>query len=352
MNARILAALIQKDISLYFKNRFFAFITILGLILFIGVYFLLPKSVNETLPLGWYAPSLPEAFTAQLVEEGLELNLYPSEEALRTAVLDGDEPIGIALPEDFGPQLARGETPRAVLYLKSDLPDELRDAYQLLMEELGFMLTGQPLNIETEEILLGQDMAGQQIPPRQRMLPILVVMILMMETMGLASLISAEIETGTMRALLVTRLNVGGMFFSKGVTGIVMAFSQVLLLLIITNGLQREPVLILVSMLVGALLVTGLSFLIAAASRDLMSVMGWGMLAIIVLAIPSFNILLPGLASNWIKIIPSYYLVDIVHRVINFDAGWRQMGPNLLALTVFSAFFFGLGILSIRRKLR
>jgi len=352
MNLRILVALVQKDISLYFKNRFFALITVIGLVFYSGVFFLMPKSVEENLPVGWYAPSLPEAFTTRLQGEGLELTLYSSEEALRTAVLDGDEPIGIALPEDFGSQLARGEAPRAVLYLRSDLADELRGAALLLMEELGFMLAGQPLNIEIEEVVLGQDMAGQQIAPRQRMLPILVVLILMMEAMGLAALVSAEIETGTLRALLVTDLTVVGLFVSKGVTGILMAFFQVLLLLVITGGLQQEPVLILTVLLLGAFLVTGISFLIAAASRDLMSVFGWGMLAMIGLAIPSFNLLLPGLATDWIKGIPSYYLVDTIHQVMNFGAGWEQARTNLLVLLAFSAFFFGLGIVTLRRKLQ
>ncbi len=351
MNPSMLAALVRKDITLYFKNRFFAFITVLGLVFYIAVYFLLPRSVDESLPMGWYAPDLPQQFITELREQGLQLELFSSEEALRSAVLNGEQPVGIAFQPEFVSQLMAGQTPQVTVYLKSDLPDEFRDVYLLMMEELSFMLAGQPLNIQTEEVVVGVDMAGQQIPPRQRFLPILAVLILMMESLGLASLISSEIETGTLRALLTTRLTVGGLFTSKGITGILMAFVQVLLLLIITGGLRREPALILVAMLVGCFMVVGISLMIASAARDLMSVIGWGMLAIIALAIPAMNILLPGLTSNWIKVIPSYYLVDILHRVINFNAGWPQMGGNLAALAAFALAFFTIGTLAIRRKL-
>jgi ABC-2 type transport system permease protein len=352
MNPRMIFALVQKDITLYFKNRFFALITVLGLVAYIGIYFLLPRELDESLQLAWYAPELPTAFVDSLQEEGLVINAYPSETALVDAVEAGDEPFGIALPENFVPALLQGTKPQVRIYFQSELPDEFRDAYKLLMSELGFMLAGKTLNVEVEEVLLGQDMVGQQIAPRQRMLPVLVIFILMIEVMGLASLISSEIVTGTLKALLVTPLRVEGLFLSKTITGVLMAFSQVAILMGIIGGFQREVPLMLVTLLLAALLVTGLSFLVASVARDMMSVFAWGMTAIIILAIPAFNILLPGLTTDWIKVIPSYYMIDTIHRVVNFEAGWSQAGTNLLALSTFSVAFIGLGVVSLRRKLQ
>jgi ABC-2 type transport system permease protein len=351
MNWHMIATLVKKDLTLYFKNRFFAFVTALGLVFYISVFFLLPETVDETLELGWYAPELPGFIVEDLREEGLILNLYDSDAALRQAVLAGDEPIGISLAEDFVHQLSAGARPEVAIYFQFSVPEEFRSAYALLMEELGYMLAGQSLNIEADEIMLGPDMVGQQVPPRQRMLPVLVVFILMIEAWGLASLISTEAETGTLRALLVTPLRVEGLFVSKGVTGILMAFSQVALLLLVTGGFRNDPLLMVVMLLLGSLLVTGLSFLVASVSRDMMSVLGWGMLVMIVLAIPAFNILLPGLASNWIKIIPSYYMVDALYKVINFGSGWSQLGSSMIILLGFAAAFFGLGVLAMNRRL-
>jgi ABC-2 type transport system permease protein len=208
------------------------------------------------------------------------------------------------------------------------------------------------VDIETTEIILGPDMAGEQIPPRQKMLPLLTVFILGMEILGLASLISEEVEAGTLKALLVTPVRVDGLFLAKGTFGITFAFIQTALLMGVTGGLNQKPMLILTVLLLGSALVTGISFLIASFGRDMLSVMGWGMLAIILLAIPTFSILIPGMANNWIKIIPSYYLADTTYRTLNFGAGWADVGLNLAVLLASALGFMGLGVVVLRRKFR
>jgi hypothetical protein len=127
---------------------------------------------------------------------------------------------------DFIQHLQAGAKPVVTLYLKSDLPNDYRAAYQLIMKEISFMLSGHGMDVEAEEIILGKDMAGMLIAPCFRMLPILAVIVLTFERLGLASLITSEVERGTARALLVTHLKPEGLFFSKAVTGVSMAFFQ------------------------------------------------------------------------------------------------------------------------------
>jgi ABC-2 type transport system permease protein len=98
-------------------------------------------------------------------------------------------------------------------------------------------------------------------------------------------------------------------------------------------------------------MVTGIGFLLASAGRDLMSVMAWGLPAIIVLAVPAFGVMFPGTVSDWVKVIPSYYLVDTVHLSANFGLGWGDIWQNLLILLGFDIAFIGLGIIALRRKL-
>jgi ABC-2 type transport system permease protein len=174
----------------------------------------------------------------------------------------------------------------------------------------------------------------------------------MMETMGLASLISSEVVGGTLHALLVTPLRIEGLFLGKGITGVGLAFSETALLMAVTGGLNHQPLLILTLLLLGAAMVTGIAFLVGASSKDMMSVMGWGILVLLLLAIPSMNVLLPGLTSDWIRILPSYYLVDAIHRVANFEASWAEVIGNIFALLAFVGAFLALGIGVLRRRLR
>jgi len=69
MNWYSIRALVGKDFSLFFRNKFFALITVGALIMYIVVYFLMPANVDETLRIGFFVDSLPEEFTQQLDEE-------------------------------------------------------------------------------------------------------------------------------------------------------------------------------------------------------------------------------------------------------------------------------------------
>jgi ABC-2 type transport system permease protein len=258
--------------------------------------------------------------------------------------------VGVVLPPDMTEQISAGQRPTVQLYFTGDLPPEFQDVYVMFVRELAFLIGGEPLNIETQEEVLGPDLAGQQIPPRDRMLPLLAVFVLMMETLGMASLISSEVESGTLRALLVTPLTVPGLFLGKLITGTGLAFAQAALLMAITGGPMRQPLLILLTLLIGSVMVTGLAFLIASVARDFMSVVGWGILAIVLLAIPGLSVLLPGLVSGWIRLLPSHYLVDTVHRVVNFGAGWAEVGSSLALLAASAAVFVGLGMVTLRRR--
>ncbi|MBN1136488.1 MAG: ABC transporter permease [Anaerolineae bacterium] len=352
MNVRMIAALIGQQAKLYFADRFFALITVLGLVVLIALYFLLPATVDETLELGLYMANMPPALEALLADEEVRFLRADSVEALRQAVLDGDVPAGYAFPDDLLAQLGSGGRPTAQLFLSPDVPAEFTAVYQVVLHEFAYAISGQKLDIETTEVVLGPDMAGQQIPPRRRMLPLLTVFALMIECLGLASLIATEVETGTIQALLVTPLTTAGLFVGKGLFGTLFAFVQAVLLIAVTGGLAQRPLLILVTLLLGAMLATGVAFLVASAGRDLMSVMGWGILAMLVLALPTFTVLAPGLATGWVKWIPSYYLVDTVYRAVNLDIPWSDAARNLSLLLASAAAFMALGVVVLRRRFR
>jgi ABC-2 type transport system permease protein len=350
MNGRLIGVLVAKDVSLYFRNRFFAFITALGLVAYAVTYFLLPTTADEELEVAFYAPEVPGALGEALAEEGVALNSFDSEVALQQAILDGDYQIGLSLPPEAMQKIVQGEKGQLKLFVASELPDELRGTAEILLRELGFMISGQPLNLETDVQVMGPDLIGEAIAPRQRMLPLLAVVLLFMEMIGLASLIGSEVAAGTLQAVLITPVTTPTLFVSKAVTGVGLAFLQAVLLLAITGGLKQEPLLMLTTLLLGSLLVTGIAFLVATTGHDIVSVLAAGIPVMLVMFLPAFNVLLPGVVSDWVRIIPSYYLVEPVHRVMNLNATWGDVGGYLLILLGFALGFLGLGVVALRRK--
>ena len=351
MNLRIIGALISKDVSLFFRNRFFALVTVLGIVAYMIIYFVMPSSVDESLKIGLYASVIPPAFE-QIQQEGLEIEVVESEEALREAVTEGQYVAGVALPADIMERLMLGQKPQVTVYFAADTPEEIKDAVAVLIRELAYLQTGQPLAIEVSEEILGPDMLGMQIPPRDRLRPLLAIFILIIETMGLATLIGEEVERHTIHALLVTPMTVRDLFAAKGITGISLAFGQAVLFMAIAGGMSGQPLIILAALLLGAVLVTGIGFLVGSVAKDMLSAMPWLLVAFIPLVIPTVGVMFPGLITGWVKVIPSYYLVDTVHRAANFGSGWGDVWRNLLMLLGFDLVIVWIGIMALRRKFR
>jgi ABC-2 type transport system permease protein len=147
MNWQTIRTLVIKDLTLFFRNRFFALVSLLGLVAYTLLYFLMPRMVDETLELGLYAPELPPIIAAELKDEGIVIVEVDSEAALKAAMDEGDLDVGAVLPADFLSLLAAGNKAPLHLYFTSELPQELREAYVILFEEVAFLLSGQSLNI-------------------------------------------------------------------------------------------------------------------------------------------------------------------------------------------------------------
>ena len=350
MNLRAIRALVAKDFTLFFRNRFFALITLLGLVVYVALYFVMPGSVDETLDIGLYAPAWSPT-SDEIRQQGLEFHVAESEDDLEDGVVAHDYVAGIVLPADLAEKLASGQKPRIDLYFASDTPEETKEAVASLMRELIYVQTGQPLAVDfSTQVLPGPDMAGQQIPPRDRMRPLFAVLLIVFETYGLATLITEEIEHRTIQALLVTPVSVKDLFAAKGITGITLAFGQGALFMAIVGGLNQQPVIVILAFLLAALLVTGIGFLIASLAKDMMSVLAWGVLALVILVIPSMGTLFPGVITEWVKVIPSYYVVDTVDRVSSYGSGWPDIWQDLLILLAFDVGFLLIGMVALKRR--
>ena len=111
MNWGIIRALIQKDVTLYFRNIMSAAFTVLFLVFFFTVYFVMPSTADNTLKIGIYTEVIPPSFMEAEEEEGLEIILASSEEELKAGVTDADYIAGVAMPNDFLEKLYSGEKP-------------------------------------------------------------------------------------------------------------------------------------------------------------------------------------------------------------------------------------------------
>lgn len=354
MNWRRITPLISKDILLFAHDKLFAFLTAFCLILFIMIYYILPKTVKETIKIGYYSPS-PHVVTGTAKEApGISIQNVNSDERLKQAVVDKKFHIGISVSGEILKPSDPGKNTQVRLYYSSEIPDEIMETYTIILDEMINRMSGHAAKFNFAETVLGPDMAGKQIPFRDRILPLLVFFMLITGTFILANLITDELENKTMQALLSTPMQVTDVFAGKAVVGVLLSFSQALLMITATGRLAQNPLIITSAMFLGAIMVTGMAFLIASVAKDVMSVVAWGTLVVMILSIPAVTILFPGPVPGWIKAIPSFFIVDTLHRAVNFktEIGWSGHLDNFSLMIAFSIAFIFLGILTLKRKVK
>ncbi len=356
MTASRIRAIILKDLREFSRNRFFMFITLLVLVCYVAVFWFLPDSVDETVKIG-VSNTILSTTVGGVTESGtagFALEIYSSEEDLRTAIEEGRDDIvaGIAIPPDFFESVAAGKTPTVLLLTPASLPPEIQLLLDGAVTEIAFGIAGiaPPVDPITEAVVLGTDRAGNQISLQQQMRPLILIMVLMVETFALSSLIAIEVQQRTAVAVLATPVRIVDFLAAKGIFGIGLAFSEVVLLGLLIGAFAVNAPAILVILLLGAVLVTGFGMIAGSYGRDFMGTLLVSMLFMIPLMIPAFGALFPGSAPMWVKALPTYGLVQAIIRVTADGESWSQIAPSLLLLAAWGVAAFAVGAFILRRR--
>ncbi len=353
----IVAAIVRKDLMAFARDRFYLVVSIMGLVFYVLVFWLLPDSVDETITLGVHGPGIEGLvdLAAEAEGTGLEIVPFDSDDALVAAVDEGTEgvAVGLSFPEDFLATMAAGQTTTVRVVVTAGIPNELRAAMDGFVREIAFVASGDqpPVTVlAQDEVILGVDRAGDQVPLRDKMRPLLAFLVLLVEMFALATLIAAEIQERTVTALLTTPARLSDFLTAKVIVGTLLAFSQAVLLMLAIRSLSRGTALLLVALLLGALLVTAFGLIAGSRGRDFITVVFWSMLFLVPLAIPAFGALFPGSASAWVKVIPTYGVVEAIVGVTSYGEGWSDTLPDLVLTAGWVIAAYAAGLLILKRR--
>lgn len=402
---RLLAAMLKKDIRIYSRNTIYLFLTILSLVFFVVIFWIVPDTVDEELPFAitpslsvifeeskaeLFAAGIPAEDSARLAElesafkeEGLQLIEFAGEDELKRAIngellvyktaednyifidpeLDQKAPkgadkvnvgVGISFPPTFFSEVLLQRKPQVTVFADAAIPDEIRGAMQGFVRELAFMLAGKELPVElpTEEtIILGRDRLGEQISMRARMRPLIAFFIMMMETFALASLISNEVLQRTVSALLVTPLKVSHFLLSKTIFGTILALGQALIVLALVGAFTATNwLLLLLIVILGSLIFTAVAMLVGSAGKDFIGQLMFSLLFLIPLMIPAFAVLFPGSVASWVRVLPSYPIVKLLYDVTIHETLWADSIALLGMAALWAVAIFTAGLFVLRRK--
>lgn len=354
---RVVAAMLRKDASLLSRDFIFVFLTVLMLVTFTVLYWILPNKVNETISVGVHGTGMGAALSAfsQSSRQGLLIKQFDSSNSMRDAVRSHKLQAGIDFPSGFIAQTAAGRETTVTVFVPPTVTQEVRGALSSMVRELAYAVVGRPLPVKlpTEStVILGRDRAGNQVPLRDRLRPLYAFMVLIMEAVGLGGLIASEVGQRTLSAILVTPARVFDVLVAKIIVGTCVAFSEAVIILLLIRGFGPSPLIVLLALLLGAIMVTGVAMIAGSAGRDLVGTMFNGILMLIPIAIPAFAVLFPGTTATWVHFLPSYGLVKVIVGTSFEGAGWSESAVPLLILAGWCAVSILVGTLVLKRRAR
>lgn len=352
-----ITAIVAKDLRLFARDRFYAFVSVLGLVVYALLFWLLPATVEETVPVGVHLPQGEQLISeglAGLAGEGLDVTVLDSAEALVDAVEHDDLVAGLDFPVGFLEDVVAGQPTTVRVVVAGDAPEQVRTVLAGGVREFAFALAGEqpPVTLpDVDELVIGTSGVDGPVPLREQLRPLLVFLVLMTEMLALATLVAAELVQGTVSAVLVTPTRLTDLLAAKTLLGTLLAFGQALLLAAITGTLAASPGVVVVALLLGGVLVTGVGLIAGATGQDFMSIVFWSVLLLIPLAIPAFSVLFPGTPAAWVRAIPTYGLVEALLTVTTRGQGWAEAWPYLAMLAGWCAIAFAAGALVLGRRI-
>jgi ABC-2 type transport system permease protein len=357
----IIRAIIAKDTVAFRRNRFLMLITFLVLVVWGIIYQFLPTTVDETFPVGIVVErnALPPGvdLAPETVESadgtGVRVVVYPDATSLEAAVTAGDDvSAGLMIPAEFAQDVAAGQAPTVTLVVPAGLPPQFEALLRSAVAEIGYALsdTPAPIDLATSTTIVGTDRVGDQISLAEQMRPLMLIIVLMLEVFALATLVAGEIAERTAVAILATPASAGQLIAAKMIFGAVMAFSQAVIVGILIGAFGTSPLLILTALLIGAVVVTGLGLLAGSFGRDFMDTLILGILLIIPLMIPAMAALFPGAGPDWVKLMPTYGIVEVVVGASAGTLAWADAAGPLVILAAWGVALGALGALTLRRR--
>lgn len=348
----LLAAIFAKDAKLLSRDRISVLLTGLGLVFYVLIFWLMPSEVDESMNVGVYPSSLAGRL-APLAEEG-DFAAFDSEAELAAAVRGEGPGVDVDLGLAFSPTLIEdvmaGRPVDAQIVVDENVPPEVREFGASMVREIVYLMTGieQPADIELS--VLGEDRSGNQVPLRDRMRPLLVFVMLLIESFALGALIASEVQSRTVTAVTMTRATLGDFLMAKTVFGTLLAFSQGTLLLILIGGIGAGPLILLLAVFLGALLATAVAFVAGASGKEFLTVVFLNVLLMLPMMVPVIDTIFPGQAAPWVQVLPSYGLVQTLVGVTSYGDGWNEALPHLGRLLAWCVALYAAGLLILKRR--
>jgi ABC-2 type transport system permease protein len=358
MNGRIILAITQKDVRDAIKNRYL----LIGLVLPIAMSLLFRLLFSGTtdlgaLPVAVYDPG-GSRFTAQLQALAqIKLLTVDSIAQLKDQTTSaGGSIAGIAIPANFDQDIASGKQPELTIYLNMKKGTAQRAAFRELMTQQVWALN--PASVPAR--INWSETSAAEVSPTDTTFRVdsylLILLLVMSLTMTGAFvvpiLLVEEKEKHTMEFLLVSPATAQEVVIGKALTGLVYSAIGAVAMLLLNRGWSGNWPVTILAVLLGALFMVSVGLLMGTIFQTTMQVNTWSSIILLLLLLPTwFTVIqIPPAVNTIIRLIPTYYLADLLNRSLGGGAVQSAVIMDLGVLLASVSLMYGLVIWILRRQ--
>jgi len=268
-----------------------------------------------------------EVAAAMAEVEGIELTLIETEDGLVQLVSDNGLDAGLVLPAGFDEAVRDGERPPLQFFVGGESLASNRLILAVTTLDLIRSVEGTTPPVVVEVVSTGDPL----LPMSSRMMPLLVLFALLVAGVFVpASSIVQERESGTLTALLVTPARGVDVLAAKATMGIVLAFLMTLVTLWINDALGGQPVALLLSVAIGALMLAEVGLLFGSAAKDAKVLFTLMKSVNILLFAPAVFYIFPDWPQWIAQLFPTYYIINPIFEVAIREAALGDIAGQLV----------------------
>jgi ABC-2 type transport system permease protein len=185
-----------------------------------------------------------------------------------------------------------------------------------------------------------------------RLLPVwLTVVLIFVGVILLAGLFVYEKEKNTWAALRLTPITLWELISAKMVVALLPSVISAALLILLNVGLDNILPLLVIT-LFGSLFTLLLGLLISHFGKTMMQFMITTRLFMLPLMLPAILYLIPGVEADWLKFIPTYFILRATDRIAVEGASLIDIAGYMAILAAWSIALFFVNLKIIARRER
>jgi ABC-2 type transport system permease protein len=269
--------------------------------------------------------------TAQMA--GLDFILteaYTVEETLRADVERGALDMALILPENFDRQLQADAVTTMDLFIWGESLLKHRTVLAVALVRGIIDVAGREVPVETELVLLGDE---ANIPWGVRLFPLVVVITIFIGGLMVpaTSLVEEKMHR-TYRALLTTPASLMDILTAKGLTGVILALVNGLLILFINSAFGAQPALLVVLLVLGGIFAAAGGIIFGVLVKDLNTLFTAMKSMGLILYAPAFIFMFPEVPQWIAKLFPTYYVLGPIVDLTMNNATWADIAVDVYIL--------------------